>query len=157
MLDFASFQHDNKSLGQKFLVWAINALFAILLVLPLAALVVVLLWRIAMLWITIAISPFLVLKEVFSDLFGGIKGEKWMDFFDVKEIVKLLMAPVLIALAISMSLLFMSVLKTSLSPNGPYMITLKEDKSNQKEYEAALAKYSQQMKEVSGMELTYTG
>lgn len=51
----------------------------------------------------------------------------------------------------------MSVLKTSLSPNGPYMMTLNEDKSNQKEYEAALAKYSQQMKEISGMEVTYTG
>ena len=99
-------------LGQKFLTQALNVWLAILLVLPLAALVVVLLWRVIVLWIVIAISPFLVLKEAFWEMFGDI-GDK-MDFFNVGEILKLLFAPVLVAFAVGISLVFLSALKETL-------------------------------------------
>jgi hypothetical protein len=85
---------------------------AILLVLPLAALVVVLLWRVIVLWVAIAISPFLVLKEVFKGMFGDIGGK--MDFLDAGEIIKLLFAPVLVAFAVGISLIFLSAIKESL-------------------------------------------
>lgn len=62
----SSFENlGNYTLYQKFLILLINAGFALVLILPLAGLVVVLLWRIMVLWIAIAVSPFLVIKEVF--------------------------------------------------------------------------------------------
>ena len=113
LMDYSSsVDLTNHGLGQKFLMLALNVWLAILLVLPLAALVVVLLWRIIVLWIAIAISPFLVLKEVFKGMFGDIGGK--MDFLDVGEIIKLLFAPVLVAFAVGISLTFLSAIKESL-------------------------------------------
>ena len=113
LMDYSSsVDLTNHGLGQKFLMLALNVWLAILLVLPLAALVVVLLWRVIVLWIAIAISPFLVLKEVFKGMFGDIGGK--MDFLDVGEIIKLLFAPVLVAFAVGISLIFLSAIKESL-------------------------------------------
>ena len=113
LMDYSSsVDFTNHGLGQKFLMLALNVWLAILLVLPLAALVVVLLWRVIVLWVAIAISPFLVLKEVFKGMFGDIGGK--MDFLDVGEIIKLLFAPVLVAFAVGISLIFLSAIKESL-------------------------------------------
>lgn len=113
LMDYSSsVDLTNHGLGQKFLMLALNVWLAILLVLPLAALVVVLLWRVIVLWVAIAISPFLVLKEVFKGMFGDVGGK--MDFLDVGEIIKLLFAPVLVAFAVGISLIFLSAIKESL-------------------------------------------
>ncbi len=64
---------------QTFVVALINALFATLLVLPLLALVLVLFARVGVLWLAIALSPFIVLAQVFKDM---IALPKQLDFLN---------------------------------------------------------------------------
>ncbi|MBF0931919.1 MAG: hypothetical protein HXJ92_00735, partial [candidate division SR1 bacterium] len=143
LMDYSSsVDLTNHGLGQKFLMLALNVGLAILLVLPLAALVVVLLWRVIVLWVAIAISPFLVLKEVFKGMFGDIGGK--MDFLDVGEIIKLLFAPVLVAFAVGISLIFLSAIKESLPASG----IVEQAKEQQ---------YRYAFKEATGMELSPAG
>lgn len=90
-----------------------------LLVLPLAALVIVLFARIGILWIAIATSPFIVLLQVFKDLFGKDVLPSWLA---PGELIKLLLAPVLISFAVSISLVFMSALKASIGTEAQTMV-----------------------------------
>ena len=94
---------------QKFVVMFINSGFAILLILPLVALVVVLFARIWILRMLIALSPFIILIKVFSWLFDI----KLPISLKTEDLVKLLLAPVLISFAVSLSLVFMATLKNS--------------------------------------------
>ncbi len=96
-------------LWQKFIVMAINIVFAVLLLLPLVALVLVLFARIWILWLLIALSPFFVILKVFSQTFD-IKLS-----FSIKtsDLIRVLLAPVLISFAVSLSLVFMSTLKNA--------------------------------------------
>ncbi|MDO4713577.1 MAG: hypothetical protein Q4B28_02800 [bacterium] len=142
---------------QKFIVLLVNAAFALILILPLVGLVVVLLWRIMMLWIVIAISPFLVLKKVFSEMLGNIGGKE-ADYLNPGEVIKLLLAPVLVGFALSISLMFMSVLKTTFPESPIYQPPKEQDQQNkdaeqiQKE-QAAKAKKEQQLSELWGMDV----
>jgi hypothetical protein len=97
---------------QKFVVTFINTCFAVMLILPLIALVVVLFARIWLLWIAIALSPFIVLINVFSDVFKLPDSlNKYLNFW---ELIKLLLAPVLISFAVWMSLVFMKTLQNAI-------------------------------------------
>lgn len=79
--------------------------------LPLLALVIVLFARIAILWIAIATSPFIVLINVFDGVFSkGILPSR----LEPKELIKLLLAPVLVSFAVSIALIFMTSLKNTI-------------------------------------------
>ena len=110
-----SYLTSNGSTMTKMIEMFLNALFAVVLLLPLLWVAIVLFARVAILWIVIATSPALVLIEVFKDLLG--KGLSWSSFwkhFEVKNIVKLLFAPVLITFALGVSIVFMTALKNTL-------------------------------------------
>lgn len=106
---YSHLQTDNLWLWQKFIVTFVNLCFSVMLVLPLLALVIVLFARVWLLWIAIALSPFLVLATVFKDV---IKlPESLKDYINFGELIKLLLAPVLISFAVWMSLIFMKTLQ----------------------------------------------
>ena len=101
----------DKWIWQKFIITLVNTCFAVLLILPLISLVVVLFARIWLLWMAIALSPFLVLANVFD---GIIKiPDSLSKYLSLSELIKLLLAPVLISFAVWLSLVFMTVLKGS--------------------------------------------
>lgn len=79
--------------------------------LPLLALVIVLFARIAVLWVAIALSPFIVLINVFGSLFSK---DVLPSRLSPQELIKLLVAPVLISFAVSVSLVFMTALKSTI-------------------------------------------
>ena len=104
-------------LWQKFVVTFVNICFAIMLVFPLIALVIVLFARVWLLWIAIALSPFLVLIKVFDDIFSLPKDlEKYLSFEQLKQ---LLLAPVFISFAVWISLVFMATLKSNIWTGVP--------------------------------------
>ena len=59
---------------QLFILALINTGFSVLLILPLIALVVVLFARVGILWIAIALSPFIALLKIF----GGKALPEWL-------------------------------------------------------------------------------
>lgn len=108
---YSNLQTWDKWLWQKFVITFVNLCFSALLVLPLLSLVVVLFARIWLLWIAIALSPFIFLIKVFDGAFQLPKSlEEYLNF---DELIKLLLAPVFISLAVWISLIFMTVLKNS--------------------------------------------
>lgn len=111
MLNFSNLTAGNLGVWQNFIVALINAWFAVLLVLPMVALVVVLFARIGILRLAIALSPFIVLILVFEKVFPKDILPKYIA---VDELIKLLVAPVLISFAVSLSLVFMTSLKSTL-------------------------------------------
>jgi len=62
-----SFAHINESLSlkQQFISLTLNTVFLVMLFLPLVMIVAVLFWRIFQLWMAIALSPLIVLVNVF--------------------------------------------------------------------------------------------
>ena len=62
-----SFAKLNDSLGvkQQLISGVINVVFLLAMLLPLIAMVVVLFWRVFLLWLAIALSPLIVLVNVF--------------------------------------------------------------------------------------------
>ena len=111
MLNFSSLGTSNLGIWQNFIVALINAIFAVLLLLPLVALVAVLFARVGILRLAIALSPFIVLIRIFDKLFPKDILPKYIA---LDELIKLLVAPVLISFAVSLSLIFMTALKSSL-------------------------------------------
>ena len=111
-----SFAHINESLSlkQQFMSLVLNTLFLVMLFLPLLMIVAVLFWRIFQLWLAIALSPLIVLMKFFWDMFWGLA--KSLDIFDLDKLKSLLLAPVFIGFALSISLMFMTILKTSIHP-----------------------------------------
>lgn len=92
-----------------------------LLVLPLLALVIVLFGRVAVLWVAIVASPFIVLLKVFDRVFSKDMLPSWLA---PGELIKLLLAPVLVSFAVSISLVFMTALKHTIradSAGNPQM------------------------------------
>lgn len=87
----------------------LNLGYILALVAPLLALAIVLVLRIVILWILIAVSPIRVVLLIF-------KKEQWMgkslqEYFSLAEIFNLLLAPVLITFAVSMSTVFIFCLQ----------------------------------------------
>ena len=133
---------------QKFVITVINVLFSVLLVLPLCALVIVLFARIWTLWIVIALSPFIVLVNVFNWSFN-IKLWKWAD---ISNLINLLLAPVLVSFAVSLSLVFMTALKNNLwsayIPRGESV-----DCQTEAQKETDYCKYKANLTKVTWMDL----
>jgi len=111
MLNFSSLGTSNLGVWQNFIVALINAGFAVLLLLPLVALVIVLFARVGILRLAIALSPFIVIIRIFDKLFPK---DLLPEYITLDELIKLLIAPVLISFAVSLSLIFMTTLKSSL-------------------------------------------
>lgn len=115
MLDFAQISNSpvTTSFGEISWEMIIKMLFAVWLIFPLLALAIVLIIRIWFLRVTIVLSPFLVLVETFK------RWDKiWWDLqkhFNIKNIIKVIFAPVMTVFALSISLIFMSTLIVSLN------------------------------------------
>ena len=112
MAVYSNLNVSGKWLWQKFVISLVNTCVAWMLILPLIALVIVLFARIWLLWVAIAISPFLVLVYMF-DKFVSLP-ESLKDHLSFSNLIKLLLAPVLISFAVGISLVFMSVLKSAI-------------------------------------------
>jgi|GEM_PF-5242403 len=82
----------------------IKAIIGIAYLIPLLVLCVVLIIRIAVLRVTIAFSPILVLSEVFEFNLGDLKK------FGIKNAISMIFLPVMATFAISISIVFLSVL-----------------------------------------------
>ena len=64
MLSFAKL-NDSLGVKQQLISAVINVVFLLAMLLPLIAMVVVLFWRVFLLWLAIALSPLIVLVNVF--------------------------------------------------------------------------------------------
>lgn len=123
LLDFAHISDtDNPDLTLwKMLSFLIKVAFAIMLFFPLVALAIVLLGRVAILWVAIAASPLLILKEVFFKDAKGVP-ESITKYFSIWSLIKLIFAPVFVVFALSIGLIFMSTIQRenmlSMQDNG---------------------------------------
>ena len=113
-------------LWQKFVVTFVNVCFAVMLLLPLVALVVVLFARVWLLWVAIALSPFIVLIKVFGKVLNLPK----FDYLDFDNLVQLLLAPVFVSFAVWISLVFMTTLKTAIGDGSTAEITVERTNFN---------------------------
>ncbi|MEI7562225.1 MAG: hypothetical protein WCJ39_00425 [bacterium] len=95
----------------------IKAGIAVALLIPLLALTVVLIIRIGFLWLVIAVSPLLILSEVFK--IKGIKDALDKIGLSLSNIVSVIFAPVITVFALSISLVFLSTLIKSFTPSTP--------------------------------------
>lgn len=111
-----SYLSSGWSLSGKFVELFLNAAFAVMLLLPLLALMIVLLARIGILRLVIATSPFFVLIGVFKDIFwksvGGLG--KRTEHFSLKNLINLLLTPVFVSFALGIAIVFMTALKNSI-------------------------------------------
>ncbi len=81
--------------------------------LPLMAMCVVFLIRIAILWMAIVLAPFIVLLTAF-DLWGSntLKSMKVLEYFDPKNLLWIIFSPAVMCFAISMSTVLVRVIDT---------------------------------------------
>lgn len=93
----------------------IKAVAAIALFIPLIFLAIVLLLRIAYIWLYIIVSPFIVLIMTFGDKVWSTITEAAGDIFKIDKILKTIFAPVIVVFALSIGLLFMTVLSQGLA------------------------------------------
>ncbi len=97
------------------LKFMIKAFIGIMLILPILALAIIMFARVGILWMAIAFSPIIIIKEVFKVDFW--KDSKLLWALELKNLVKLIFAPVLVIFGLSISLIFMSTLSNILSQN----------------------------------------
>lgn len=98
----------------KLLNTVLNIAYIAALFLPLAVMVVVLVMRVVMLWAIIALSPIIVIMKVFE---WDKKLSGSLEMFKLENIISLLLAPVLISFAVSLSTMFVIILKTGVNTN----------------------------------------
>lgn len=90
-----------------FWLFLMKAVFAVLLIIPLLAMVVVLILRVWVLWLAIAFLPFLVIKWIFFASKQGESGNFIDKHFEWWNLIKIIFAPVIMVFAVSISLIFM--------------------------------------------------
>jgi len=87
----------------KFLSCLVTFGHALAIAIPLAAAVLVLIMRIAIIWMAIVLSPMIVLLSAFDFLGGnGNKDGVW-GYFNLKSLIWIIFSPVVICFAVSMS------------------------------------------------------
>ncbi|MDR2189996.1 MAG: hypothetical protein LBP53_02115 [Candidatus Peribacteria bacterium] len=99
----------NNTNNESFLNVVVKMLYEIALILPLAALVIVLVARIGILWVIIAIAPLMMLLRVFDSKKTIIDKDS---IFSLENIAKLLIAPVLVSFAVSFSTMLIQIIQT---------------------------------------------
>jgi len=96
-----------------FFEFALKAATWIMMIIPLITLAIVLVIRVGILWVIIATSPLLIIWLVFYE--EGLNSlPLWGMKLDVKSIIWLIFAPVLLVFALSISLLFLYTLQDSI-------------------------------------------
>lgn len=109
---------SNKTTTSLSLIFMMKLITAIALIVPLITLVVVLIMRVVVLWLIIWFSPIIVLSEVFSF-------KLWWEKATLKSVIWLIFLPVTAVFAMSLSLLFLTLLNTDLD-----MGSSKDDDAN---------------------------
>lgn len=111
LLNFAQLTDTSvTSISETSGIFLIKTWVAIALFFPLLALAVVLIARVALLWLYIVWSPFLVIKKVFSDFIPKDALGSLGKHLDINNVFKLIFAPVVTVAALSISLIFMTAL-----------------------------------------------
>lgn len=112
LLDIQSFvDAGSQSEVETFISLLFKLVFFVILVAPLVWLAIVLIVRVWILWIVIAASPVLILVWMFWDIFKWVKDVLW-EKFNLWNIIKLVFAPVIVTLAISLSLVFINAISS---------------------------------------------
>ncbi len=93
--------------------FVINTFFAFVLFVPIAALAILLIIRIGMLWMVIAMSPILVLIY-FWPLQKSLWKNKIFEKFSLWNVAKLIFAPVVVVFAVSLCIVFLSTIFKSM-------------------------------------------
>lgn len=70
---------------------------------PLIIVAIIFMMRIWILWVAIAISPFIVLLSVFKDLWDKVFSKGFLEYFSLKNLIPIIFSPAIICFAISMS------------------------------------------------------
>lgn len=96
-----------KSLDSLSMQFIMQLIVAIALIIPLVTLVIILIVRVWVLWLVIGLSPIIVLSEVFEF-------KLWWDKATLKSILWLIFLPAIAVFAISISIIFLTVLNSSL-------------------------------------------
>ncbi len=96
-------EHKTRSLG----IFFMKALFSILLIIPLFAMVLVLFLRIWILWLAIMFLPFLILKWIFFKGNSEVWGKFINDHFKWENLLSIIFAPVIMVFTLSMSIVFL--------------------------------------------------
>lgn len=118
LLDVQSFVEDGGTqYVETFISLLFKLVFMIVLVAPLVWLAVVLVVRVWVLRVLIAAAPALILIWVFGDMLGSLKEILWKTFA-LWNVVKLIFAPVIITLAISLSLIFINAISGIIKWDG---------------------------------------
>ena len=94
------------------LKFMIKTFMGIMLILPILALAIIMLARIWILWIVIALTPMIIIDQIFE-----FKIFDKMEYLKIENIIKLIFAPVLIVFGLSIALIFMSTLSNILKSN----------------------------------------
>ncbi len=99
----------------------IKAIVALAYMIPLLILAITLIMRVWYLWIIIAFSPFIALASVdwlWSKIKDKMDNKVLKKAFDYKNVISLLLLPVVVTFAISLSIVFLSSLSEGISKSG---------------------------------------
>lgn len=96
------------------LFWAlINTFFVVLLFIPIAILAILLIIRIWFLWVTIAISPILILINLGPDPINKLWKNDIFKKFTMKEVFMRIFSPIVVVFAVSLSIIFLTTINAS--------------------------------------------
>lgn len=96
------------------LFWAIiNTFFVVILFIPIAILAILLIIRIWFLWVTIAISPILILINLGPDPINKLWKNDIFKKFTVKETLIRIFSPIAVVFAVSLSIIFLATIHAS--------------------------------------------
>lgn len=98
---------------------SVSLLYRIALVIPIVALAVVLIVRILILRVILAMSPIWVVLLVF-DYIEKIKIDVIKNYFSLKEVIMLLLTPVFVTFAVSLSTVFVSLIMELNKTSNPF-------------------------------------
>lgn len=108
---------NNKSVWAETMIVLMKCIIWLALMVPLATLAIVLIIRVVLLWVFIWFSPLVILAFVFDGFKFAKSLNEWK--FWLKKIISLIFVPVSAVFAISLSLIFLSLLANSFWDNKP--------------------------------------
>ena len=121
LLNFAEISDGgNDSFGKISGEMIIRTGFALMLFFPLLALAVVLIIRVGFLWLIIAASPFIVLLEVFKETLKLPADFSLSKHLEFGNIISVIFAPVVTVFMLSLSVIFITTLISTLTPDGAH-------------------------------------
>ena len=94
----------------KVLNSALNLWYVLAIWIPLIVVAIVFLIRIGVIWIAIAISPFIVLGACFKEIWEKIFKWKFWEYFKISNLIPIIFSPAIICFAISMSAVLVHII-----------------------------------------------